>query len=184
MRKTRPPRSSSQPTAVGNSRKRQRQVSPRDLRFAQGVLAGKTKVQAARDAGYSELTALKKSWKFVQRPQLQSFLTEALENLGVSGEKIVQPVADALEATEVVRTEAGKILTDYPDHRTRLQAHDRAVELYGLGGRFREQEKPAPPSLICNFFRVEEGKTSVRKDVTPPSASEPLKVTFTREGDE
>ena len=167
--------------AVGNGRKRQRQVSQHELRFAQGVAQGKTKVQAARDAGYSESTALKKSWKFVQRPHLQSFLTEALENLGVSGEKIVQPVADALEATEVVRTEAGKILTDHPDHRIRLQAHDRAVLLYGLGARHQDDVPKHAPTLICNFIRVEPGKSLTPKDVTPSSSSQPLAVTFTRD---
>ncbi len=41
----------------------------------------------------------------------------------------------------MVKTEDGKILTDHPDHKTRFMAHDRAVQLYGLG---KGAEHPAP----------------------------------------
>ncbi len=118
--------------AVGNGRKRQRQASQRELRFAQGVAQGKTLVQAARDAGYSESTALKKSWKFLERPHLRNFLTEALERRALTPEMIAQPIIDGLKATQVVQGPDGKIIPDYPDHETRFMAYDRAVALYGL----------------------------------------------------
>ena len=160
MRKTRTRGSSPQLTAVGNGRKRQRQGSQRELRFAQGFLAGKTKVQAARDAGYSESTALKKSWKFIERPHLQSIVTEALENLGVTPEKIVQPLLDGLKANIVVKhseTQAAKV-TDLPDLEMRLRTVDRIVSLYGLGAKHGDRapdEPPEPPRPeACNIVFV------------------------------
>ncbi len=134
MYKNRPLQSSPELTEVGNGRKCQRQASQRELLFAQGVLAGKTTVQAARDAGYRESTALKKSWKFMDRPHLQNLLTGGLENLGVTPEKIVQPLIDGLKANIVVKhseTHAAKA-TDLPDHEMRLRTVDRILSLYGL----------------------------------------------------
>ncbi len=59
----------------------------------------------------------------------------------MTARQILQPIKDGLEACEVVKTEDGKILTDHPDHKIRFMAHDRAVQLYGLG---KGAEHPAP----------------------------------------
>ena len=59
----------------------------------------------------------------------------------MTAKKIMQPIIDGLEARAVVRSKDGDILADDPDHRVRLQAHDRAVALYGLG---KGAEHPAP----------------------------------------
>ncbi len=100
---------------------------------ALGLAQGLSQIEAVKQAGYSDSTAEKKAYRIVRHPQIQSFLTEALEALGVTAKKIMQPVIDGLEACEVVRSKDGDILADDPDHRVRLQAHDRAVALYGLG---------------------------------------------------
>ena len=119
---------------------------------ALGLAQGLSQIEAVKQAGYADSTAEKKAYRIVQRPQIQSFLTEALEALGVTAKKIMQPIVDGLEAREVVRSKDGDILADDPDHRVRLQAHDRAVQLYGLG---KGAEHPAPgldqPSPIYNI---------------------------------
>ncbi len=119
---------------------------------ALGLARGLTQIEAVKQAGYSESTAEKKAYRIVRHPQVQSVLTEALEALGVTARKIMQPVIDGLEACEVVRSKDGDILAHDPDHRVRLQAHDRAVGLYGLG---KGAEHPAPgldqPSPIYNI---------------------------------
>ncbi len=109
--------------------------------MALGLAQGLTQIEAVKQAGYADSTAEKKAYRIVRHPQVQSVLTEALEALGVTAKKIMQPVIDGLEACEVVKTEDGKILTDHPDHKTRFIAHDRAVQLYGLG---KGAEHPAP----------------------------------------
>ncbi len=109
--------------------------------MALGLAQGLSQIEAVKQAGYSDSTAEKKAYRIVRHPQVQSVLTEALEALGVTARQIMQPVIDGLEACEVVKTEDGKILTDHPDHKIRFMAHDRAVQLYGLG---KGAEHPAP----------------------------------------
>ncbi len=121
--------------------------------MALGLAQGLSQIEAVKQAGYSDSTAEKKAYRIVRHPQVQSVLTEALEALGVTAKKIMQPVIDGLEACEVVKTEDGKILTDYPDHKIRFMAHDRAVQLYGLG---KGAEHPATgldtqPSPVYNI---------------------------------
>ncbi len=108
---------------------------------ALGLAQGLSQIEAVKQAGYSDSTAEKKAYRIVRHPQVQSVLIEALEALGVTAKKIMQPIVDGLEAREVVRSKDGDILADDPDHRVRLQAHDRAVQLYGLG---KGAEHPAP----------------------------------------
>ncbi len=99
---------------------------------ALGLAQGLSQVEAVKQAGYSDSTAEKKAFEIVRRPQVQNFLTEALEDLGVTAKMIMQPIIDGLEAREVIRSKDGDILADDPDYRVRLQAHDRAVALYEL----------------------------------------------------
>ena len=110
-------------------------------KVAKGLARGLSGADALRQAGYAESTIDKKGYQIIKRPQIQSFLTEALEALGVTARQILQPIKDGLEACEVVKTEDGKILTDHPDHKIRFMALDRAVALYGLG---KGAEHPAP----------------------------------------
>ncbi len=119
---------------------------------ALGLAHGLSQIEAVKQAGYADSTAEKKAYRIVRHPQVQSVLTEALEALGVTAKKIMQPVIDGLEACEVVKTEDGKILTDHPDHKIRFMALDRAVALYGLG---KGAEHPPPgldqPTPIYNI---------------------------------
>lgn len=138
-------------------RKGRRKPGRQRLRtVALGLAKGLSQVEAVKQAGYADSTAEKLAYQIVRRPQIQSFLTEALEELGVTAKQIMRPIKDGLEACEVVRTEKGKILTDHPDHKTRLAAHDRAVELYGLKGKHADagdgDGPPIPPlNLQINF---------------------------------
>ena len=109
--------------------------------MALGLAKGLSQIEAVKQAGYADSTAEKKAYRIVRHPQVQSVLTETLEALGVTARQILQPIKDGLEACEVVKTEDGKILTDYPDHKIRFMALDRAVALYGLG---KGAEHPAP----------------------------------------
>lgn len=120
---------------------KRRKLTSREQRLVQGVARGKSKAQAARDAGYAESTALKQASTILNRPLVRSVLTEALEEAGATMRKVVQPVVDALEANvrvlKVVPDPEGDgkkkclIEIEAPDHKTRLEAHDRAVALYG-----------------------------------------------------
>ncbi len=92
---------------------------------------------------------------------------DARPGAGVSAGAVLDPAhpipAQArplgLEACEVVKTEKGKILTDYPDHKIRFMAHDRAVALYGLTGKSMDQgvdpEASGPRVINVNVVYVE-----------------------------
>ncbi len=114
-------------------------------KVARGLARGLSGADALRQVGYAESTIDKKGYQILKRPQVQSFLTETLEQGGVTAQKIMQPIKDGLEACEVVRTKDGNILTDYPDHKTRFMAHDRAVVLYGLTGKHSDHLPTEPP---------------------------------------
>ena len=112
---------------------------------AKGLARGHSGAGALQQAGYAESTIDKKGYQILKRPQVQSFLTETLEQAGVPAKQIMQPIKDGLEACELVETDDGQILTDSPDHRVRLQAHDRAVALYGLAGKHSDRVEAEPP---------------------------------------
>jgi hypothetical protein len=124
-----------------------------------GLAQGKTKTQAARDAGYTEATALKQSYRFLNRPLVQSALTEALTRLDMTFEKIVQPIVDGLEATIVLKNTQDLVAkkTTIPDLPVRLQAHDRAVALLAGRPQHGEMPKPSRPPLTVVFQSIPSG---------------------------
>ena len=128
----------------------------RQRAVALGLAHGLSQIEAVKQAGYADSTAEKKAFQIVRRPQIQNFLTDALEALGVTATQIMQPIKDGLEACEVVQTKDGKMLTDFPDHRTRLMAHDRVVTLYGLTGKQAESDasSPSAPPVHINVVFV------------------------------
>ena len=144
---------------------------------ALGLAQGLSQIEAVKQAGYADSTAEKKAYQIVQHPQVQNFLTESLEALGVTAQKIMQPIKDGLEACEVVRTEDGKLLTGHPDHKVRFMAHDRAVALYGLGTKHPvapegEVPRPLPPvNIQVNFVSPKDREATPLPEVgfVPPA---------------
>jgi hypothetical protein len=107
-------------------------LDERERHFVKGVAEGKSMIQAAKDAGYSKSTAEKKSYSILQRPLVRSALTNALEQVGVTLEHIVQPIADALKATRSYVNKDGLMVeSQVPDHKIRLEASRDAVALLG-----------------------------------------------------
>jgi len=113
-----------------------RPLTRRERRLAKGVAAGKPVREAALAAGYSSSVAKTKAYKIIRSPRVQSFLTDAMEKLGVTAEMIVQPIKNALLATRTVaiKTKEGEVQlkTDEPDVRLQLEGFDRAERLYGV----------------------------------------------------
>ena len=119
-------------------------------KVAWGLARGLSKAEALRQAGYAESTIDHKSSQIIRRPRIQSFLTEALERMGVTTERILQPVVDSLQANVVVKhTESlTAVVTDVPDLALRIQAHDRIVDLYGGKPRDLDMKLAAPLSAL------------------------------------
>lgn len=160
-------------------------------KVAEGLARGLSKREAVRQAGYSSSTAEKKAHLIVNRPVIQSILTETLERLVVTFDRVLQPVIDALDATLVVRTLEGLVKTKLPDHRIRLEAHDRVIKLYGGAPRATEIPPPPPRGFVVIVQR-DGGPSEQQKpvDVTPrkiepqgESRNPPLPVRIVRDSD-
>lgn len=125
----------------------------------EGVARGKTKTQAARDAGYAESTALKQAYQILDRPLVKTALTDALERLGITFEKILQPIVDGLEATILIKNPQSMTVkkTSIPDVPVRLQAHDRAVALLGGVPSNVKPLEPKSRGLIVMFGAIKPG---------------------------
>jgi hypothetical protein len=162
-------------------------------KIAEGLAKGLTQVKAVEEAGYSPITAQKKAYDIVKRPLVQTALTEALERQGMTFDRILKPVVDALDATVVAHTLAGPVKTKLPDHRIRLEAHNRLVSLYG--GTPRGSEIPPLPAQGLVVIIQKEGGLSEKKEPLDVGArikiepqgeggTNPLEVQITREGDD
>ena len=158
-------------------------------KVAEGLAKGLTQVQAVEEAGYSPMTAQKKAYAIVKRPIVQSALTDALELQGMTFERILKPVVDALDATVIARTLAGPVKTKLPDHRIRLEAHDRLISIYG--GTPRPSEiPPLPPKALVVIIQKDGGLSEkkeqldvgARTKIEPQgeTGTNPLRVRITR----
>lgn len=141
----------------------------REQQAVEEYVKGKSQVQACKDAGYTPLTAEKKAYAILNRPLVQSALTAALFDAGISFRDIMQPVKDGLAATRVTSGSDGKLRTTHlPDHKIRLESHDRAVALMGGIPKVGEAT-PVAHGLVLNlnFTTV----TSGRRVVNPQPAA-------------
>lgn len=83
---------------VGKGRTRRRHLSTRQAGYVRGVAEGKTKKQAALDAGYSLSTAENAAAK-IERPSIRVALQEIIRSR-LSPEKLVQRISEGLDAEE------------------------------------------------------------------------------------
>lgn len=124
------------------------------VRFrAQGHAQGKAGVLAGYASGAAVASVLR-------RPLVQSALTDALRKQGITLSKIVKPIKDALSANLVtVFMGVAKENKQIPDHKTRLEACDRALALHG--GLPKQVELPPMPRepLTVIFESNAQGQT-------------------------
>ena len=127
-------------------------LDKRERKLIAGVAAGKSDIQAAKDAGYATSTAEKKASAMLRRPLVQSELTKAFERHGLTMKRIVQPIVAGLTANLSMVVDGMMIESDFPDHRIRLAASDRAVKL--LGGIPKVGESTPSASGLNIFISV------------------------------
>lgn len=104
-------------------------------------------------------TALKQAYQILDRPLVKTALTDALERLGITFERILQPIVDGLEATVLVKNSQLLAVkkTSIPDVPVRLQAHDRAVALLGGVPNNVKPLEPKSKGLIVMFGAIKPG---------------------------
>lgn len=136
-----------------------KELTVKQTKLVKGIAEGKTKRQAGIDAGYSgtpETVSVSVN-EALKNPNVQEALQDEMARQGITLEKIIAPVKQALEATTIVKTTDGEIETKYPDIDTRLKGHDRAVRL------LNNTKKPEGNTFNFNFkggasFSVEKYK--------------------------
>lgn len=117
--------------------------TPKEAKFIKFKLAGESSTRAAKLAGYSEKSAHVTGNALMKKPHIRDAVLVTLESLGITFQKAVKPVSDALGADKIVirkRTvvrENGDIgeeefVDTEPDHSVRLKASSMALDLLGL----------------------------------------------------
>ncbi len=123
----------------------------RQRRAAENLAKGMSATQAMVEAGYSKFYANSEGYKVVKKPYIQSIFTEAIQRVMEKNQKtfddIVTPYVKALDAPMIVKSMTEGIATIakdpetqevLPDHKTRMDAADRLIELHGA----RDKQPP------------------------------------------
>lgn len=71
--------------------------------------------------------------KRLQKSTVQDALQASLIKRGITIDKALKPIADALDASDPMYDKQGNYIDDRVNHAVRLQASDRARELLGIG---------------------------------------------------
>lgn len=150
-------------------------LSHREKKLVAGLAKGLSKKEAAIRAGYAATTAAKKVASILRRPLIATALTIALERAGVSLQKLVRPIKDALGAT-LHSSFMGQLRpSTLPDHRTRLEASELAISLHG--GLPKQVELPPTPQEPLTVIVESPDGSRVGLRVGPVSPPTPARLT-------
>ena len=119
-----------------------RELTVKQKKLVKGIAEGKTKRQAAIDAGYSpdnpEAASVSASQQ-LKKPNVREAFLEAMDKAGITNDTVSQVLKDGLVANRVISaipgTEANGGTVDFvdvPDHPTRLKAVKIAVDILGV----------------------------------------------------
>ena len=108
-------------------------LTAKEAKLVAGIVSGKTKKQAAKDAGYAGDGAglSVNTSKVLKRPNVQEALQAEFIKQNITLGRIVKPISDALDASKIVTspTEPDK---EVPDHGIRLKASGMAAQFLGI----------------------------------------------------
>lgn len=138
---------------------RQKSVSPRardektpsvrQRLYVRGVIAGKTKKRAARDAGYAKSTASNVKGKIESKKAVQQLFSELLERAGVSDKLLAKRIKEGLSATVVSKSTANafrEVLVDYGERR---EMAELAIRMKGLQPAEKIEHKVTLEDLLA-----------------------------------
>lgn len=133
---------------------KRRKLTIKEVSLIRGVIAGKTKRQAAMDAGYSgtpEVVSVTAS-KVLSKANVQEAMQQALAKHNLTPDRLAGVVADALGATKVMIIGNGEdAMADVqPDHAIRLRAADMAGKFMGVGKTDEDESKNGSTTIIFN----------------------------------
>jgi len=100
---------------MGRKKAKTRKPTVRQRKYVKGLVEGKSMTQAARDAGYSETTALNAKEKIESKPAVQNLFVQLMETAGITDEKLAQRLAEGLDAEETKFFQKDGIVMDSRD---------------------------------------------------------------------
>jgi transposase len=143
------------PKALGPQRSK---MTPRRIRFAKGLVNGKSQIQAALDAGSPTVNAARRfSYITKREPEFRDYFARLLKKAGLDEGSLADALARALHATKVAgiavhKDDKGSKITDkliVPDFQVQQQAARTGFELHGrLGPRAAEGEAGHAPIVL------------------------------------
>ncbi len=129
-------------------------VTVREAKLVQGVVAGKTKRQAAKDAGYggSPETLSVRASSVLKKRNVQDYYAELMAKHEITVERALKPISKALDAKKTVVTGDGDNASynEVDDLDMQLKGSDRALKLLGVSA-------PENTTTNYNFINVAKG---------------------------
>lgn len=103
-------------------------MTPKQRKLARGVVKGKSKAQAYRDAGYSSRFPSQDATKVLQKPEVQKFMVKEEQRLeramqagGITNERIIGKYDELIDAEK----------DGQPDNQSQLKALDQVHKIRG-----------------------------------------------------
>lgn len=129
-------------------------VTVREAKLVQGVVAGKTKRQAAKDAGYggSPETLSVRASSVIKKSNVQDYYAELMAKHEITVERALKPISKALDAKKTVVTGDGDNASynEVDDLDMQIKGSDRALKLLGVSA-------PENTTTNYNFINVAKG---------------------------
>jgi len=111
------------------------QFTDKEAKFIEAKLQGKSATEAAKIAGYSHKSAHITGSALMKKEHIREALFVTLEDLGITFQKAVKPISEALQATKLIvhgkDSEEGWT-EEVPDYTNRLKASSMSLDLLGL----------------------------------------------------
>lgn len=102
----------------------------KEAKLVKATIEGKNQTEAGLEADPNRKPETARVWanEALQKPTVQQAIQDAMAKMGISPERIVKPISDALDAVKQNQF-TGEI---DPDHSIRLNAAKTAASFYGL----------------------------------------------------
>ncbi len=133
-------------------------LTPKQAKFVEGVVKGKTKTEAYKDAydvsPDTKIKSIREQASVTSTiPQVKEALDKALAKHQITIERAVKPISDALDATRDFYDKEGNYIDSTADHNTRLKASGMALKLLGA-----EQGENKGTTIIFNKGDIVKSK--------------------------
>lgn len=165
------------------ARRSKRKLSVKEVKLIQGIVSGKKRRQAARDAGItgSDNVVSATTSRMLSNVNVKLALQEALAQAGVGVSDVAQVIADGLKAEQMIALGNGedKIVDFRPDHSTRLRAGAMAAKY--LGAEDTEEKDKGGNTFNFNFHKTETFDS--KKYVTPSEPAAATRADNAQEGE-